>query len=356
MTPGFSFRVVGRKGRARAGVLETPRGPIETPIFMPVGTAGTVKGLSVGELSAPPLDAPIVLCNTYHLYLRPGLEVVGALGGLHRMMAWERPILTDSGGFQVFSLAALSKIDDDGVTFRSHIDGSPHRFTPESAIQVQASLGSTIAMAFDQCPPGNAPHDVVAQAVARTTAWARRCLATPRADGQALFGILQGGIDLGLRRRHLDELGPLPFDGFAIGGLSVGEPIPEMYRVLEDYASELPDDRPRYLMGVGTTADLERAVSCGVDMFDCVMPTRNARNGQLFTSEGKVVISNARYRVDPLPLDPDCPCETCRLYSRAYLRHLFLAQEILYMRLATLHNLTHYLRFIRRLRADILAG
>jgi queuine tRNA-ribosyltransferase len=354
VTPGFSFEVVATKGRARAGILHTPRGPIETPIFMPVGTAGTVKGLTVGELAAPPLDAPIVLCNTYHLYLRPGLEVVGAVGGLHKMMAWDRPILTDSGGFQVFSLAALTQVDDDGATFRSHIDGSPHRFTPESAIQVQAALGSTIAMAFDQCPPGDAPRETVEQAVARTTTWARRCLATPRAEGQALFGILQGGVHLDLRRRHLEELGGLPFDGFAIGGLSVGEPIPDMYRVLDGYAGDLPADRPRYLMGVGTTADLAQAVASGVDMFDCVLPTRNARNGQLFTSEGKLVISNARFRADPLPLDPACPCETCRRYSRAYLRHLFLAQELLYMRLATLHNVTHYLRFMRKLREEIL--
>jgi len=354
MTPGFAFRVVAQKGRARAGVLETPCGAIETPIFMPVGTAGTVKTLTVGELAAPPLDAPIILCNTYHLYLRPSLEVVGALGGLHRMMGWSRPILTDSGGFQVFSLAALSKVDDDGVTFRSHIDGSPHRFTPESAMDIQARLGSTVAMAFDQCPPGDAPSEVIDLAVRRTTAWARRCLAAPRAEGQALFGILQGGIDLAARRRHLAELGGLDFDGFAIGGLSVGEPIPEMYRILEEFASELPAERPRYLMGVGTPDDLARAVACGVDMFDCVLPTRNARNGQLFTSEGKVVISNARHRLDTGPLDPGCPCETCRGYSRAYLRHLFLAQEILYMRLATLHNLTYYLRFIRQLREEIL--
>ena len=355
MTPGFSFRVLQTKGRARAGILTTPRGEIPTPIFMPVGTAGTVKGLTVGELTTKPLDAPIILCNTYHLYIRPGLDVVGAVGGLHQMMAWERPILTDSGGFQVFSLAALNQIDDDGVTFRSHLDGSPHRFTPESSMGIQAALGSTIAMAFDQCPPGDAPKDVIREAMRRTSAWARRCLEWPRAGGQSLFGIVQGGTHVDLRREHLDDLAALDFDGIAIGGLSVGEPIPEMHRVLDEFADDLPTDKPRYLMGVGTPADLRHAIASGVDMFDCVMPTRNARNGQFFTSEGKLVISNAKYRLDASPIDAECPCETCRLYSRAYLRHLFMAHEILFMRLATLHNLTHYLRLVRTLRDEILA-
>jgi queuine tRNA-ribosyltransferase len=348
--------VEARCGHARAGLLETARGTIETPIFMPVGTAGTVKGLTVGELAAPPLDARIILGNTYHLYLRPGLDVVRAHGGLHRMIAWDRPILTDSGGFQVFSLGDLNAIDDDGVTFRSHLDGSAHRLTPERSIEIQATLGSDIAMVFDQCPPGDAPREVLLGAMARTTAWARRCLDAPRAPGQALFGILQGGTDVGLRRRHLDELGGMPFDGFALGGFSVGEPIPDMYTALDAFAHELPADRPRYLMGVGTPEDLRRAVAAGVDMFDCVMPTRNARNGQLFTSRGKVVISHAAHRLDTGPIDPECPCETCRLYSRAYLRHLYLAREILYARLATLHNLTYYLGLVRSLRAQIVQG
>ncbi len=356
MTQGFSFRVVKTAGKARAGVITTPRGEIETPIFMPVGTAGTVKALSPAELRAPPLDARIVLGNTYHLYVRPGLEVVSAHGGLHAMMGWDRPILTDSGGFQVFSLAALNAIDDDGVTFRSHVDGAPHRFTPEKAMEIQATLGSDIAMAFDECPPGDAPRAVIERAMARTSAWARRCLDAPRASGQALFGILQGGTHVDLRRRHLDDLGRLPFDGFAIGGLSVGEPPAEMARVLEAFAHELPEDRPRYLMGVGTPDDIRHAVAAGVDMFDCVLPTRNARNGQLFTSEGKIVITNARHRLDTSPPDPECPCETCRTTTRAYLRHLFLAKEILYMRLATLHNLTYYLRLVRRLRQEILSA
>jgi queuine tRNA-ribosyltransferase len=352
----MKFTVTARSGKARAGVLETAHGAIETPIFMPVGTAGTVKGLTVGELAAPPLDAHIILGNTYHLYLRPGLEVVAAHRGLHRMIGWERPILTDSGGFQVFSMGELTSIDDDGVTFRSHIDGSPHRLTPERSMEIQATLGSDIAMAFDQCPPGDSDADFIRRAMDRTTAWARRCLDAPRAPDQAVFGILQGGTSVDLRRRHLDELGRLPFDGLALGGFSVGEPIPAMYATLDAFAHELPEDRPRYLMGVGTPEDLRRAVLAGIDMFDCVMPTRNARNGQLFTSQGKLVISHARHRMDTGPIDPECPCETCSRYSRAYLRHLFLAREILYARLATLHNLTYYLRLVRDLRARIVAG
>jgi len=354
-TPGFSFELVRVLGHARAGVLHTPRGSIETPVFMPVGTQGTVKAMTVAELCAPPLDARIILGNTYHLYLRPGLEVIEALGGLHRFAAWPRPILTDSGGFQVFSLAGINKIDDDGVTFRSHIDGSAHRLTPEISMQIQGVLGSDIAMAFDQCPPGDADGELHQRAMARTTAWAERCLAVTRPPGQALFGIVQGGTDLDRRARHAQAITALGFDGHAIGGLSVGEPIPEMYRVLDGFAHTLPAERPRYLMGVGTPGDLERAVAAGVDMFDCVMPTRNARNGSLFTSAGKLVISHARYKADPEPVDPGCPCPTCCTHSRAYLRHLHMAGEILYNRLATLHNLTFYARHMRRLRDRILA-
>ncbi len=352
----MKFKVLATKGKARAGVIETARGTIETPIFMPVGTAGTVKGVTVGELAAPPLDARIILGNTYHLYLRPGLDVVEKLGGLHKMMAWDRPILTDSGGFQVFSLAALNSIDNDGVTFRSHIDGSQHRLTPEKSIEIQRILGSDIAMAFDQCPPGDAGRDAITAAMTRTTAWARRCLDAPRAKDQALFGIVQGATHVDLRRQHLDALGGMPFDGFALGGFSVGEPIDSMYSTLDAFADELPADKPRYLMGVGTPEDIRRAVAAGVDMFDCVMPTRNARNGQLFTSQGKLVISHADNRLDDGPVDPECPCETCTRYSRAYLRHLFSSREILYSRLATVHNLTHYLRLVRSLRASILDG
>jgi queuine tRNA-ribosyltransferase len=354
-TPGFSFELLATLGNARAGILHTPRGDILTPVFMPVGTLGTVKSMTIGELVAPPIDARIILGNTYHLYLRPGLDVIAAHGGLHRFSGWSRPILTDSGGFQVFSLAAINEIDDDGVTFRSHIDGSKHRLSPEVSMEIQGVLGSDIAMCFDQCPPGDAAPELIERAMARTTAWAARCLAVARPAGQALFGIVQGGTDLDRRHRHLAELAAMPFDGFAIGGLSVGESIDDMYRVLDGFASSLPAARPRYLMGVGTPADLERGVLAGVDMFDCVMPTRNARNGNLFTSQGRVTISNAKHRLDTGPLDPECPCDTCATVSRAYLRHLYLAKEILFNRLATLHNLTFYAGHMRRLRERILA-
>ena len=355
-TPGFSFEVLATAGNARAGILHTPRGDIETPVFMPVGTLGTVKSMTVGELVAPPLDAKIILGNTYHLYLRPGLDVIEAHGGLHRFAGWSRPILTDSGGFQVFSLAAINAIDDDGVTFQSHIDGSRHRLTPELSMRIQGVLGSDIAMCFDQCPPGDAPADVHAVAMRRTSAWAERCLAVTRPSGQALFGIVQGGTDTDRRHAHVAELSALRFDGIAIGGLAVGESITETYRVLDEIAPTLPADKPRYLMGVGTPADLQHAVTAGVDMFDCVMPTRNARNGNLFTSTGRVVISNAVHRLDTGPLDPECPCETCGTTSRSYLRHLHMAKEILYNRLATLHNLTFYARTMRAMRERILRG
>jgi queuine tRNA-ribosyltransferase len=355
-TAGFSFEVVATRGRARAGILRTPRGDIPTPVFMPVGTLGTVKAMTTAELEAPPIDARIILGNTYHLYLRPGLDVIRAHGGLHRFMGWGRPILTDSGGFQVFSLAAINDIDDDGVTFRSHIDGSVHRLTPERAMEIQGALGSDIAMVFDQCARGDAGGDEHEAAVRRTTAWAHRCLAVERPPGQALFGIVQGGIDLDRRRRHLDELRDLDFDGLAIGGLSVGEGTDAMYEVLDAFAHQLPADRPRYLMGVGTPDDLERGVLAGVDMFDCVMPTRNARNGYLFSSAGRIVISNARHRTETGPIDPECPCATCASVSRAYLRHLYMSREILYSRLATLHNLTYYAGWMARLRQSIIDG
>jgi queuine tRNA-ribosyltransferase len=354
-TPGFSFELLATLGHARAGILHTPRGDIATPVFMPVGTLGTVKAMTAAELVAPPIDARIILGNTYHLYLRPGLEVVAACGGLHRMAGWQRPILTDSGGFQVFSLATINKVDDDGATFRSHIDGSEHRLTAERSMEIQGVLGSDIAMVFDQCPPGDAAPEAIEQAMRRTTAWAARCAAVRRPAGQALFGIVQGGVDLDRRHRHLAELTPLGFDGHAIGGLSVGEAIDDMYRILDGFAHTMPATKPRYLMGVGTPQDLERGVAAGVDMFDCVMPTRNARNGYLFTSAGKVVISNAKHRLDTGPVDPECPCDTCATVSRAYLRHLYIAKEILYNRLATLHNLTHYARHMARIRARILA-
>ncbi|MBV8759433.1 MAG: tRNA guanosine(34) transglycosylase Tgt [Deltaproteobacteria bacterium] len=354
-TKGFSFELLATLGHARAGILHTPRGDIETPVFMPVGTAGTVKAMTADELRAPPLDAKIILGNTYHLYLRPGLEVLGHAGGLHKLAQWDRPILTDSGGFQVFSLAAINEIDDDGVTFRSHIDGSKHRLTPEVSMEIQRIIGSDIAMVFDQCPPGDAPAEVQEVALRRTTAWAKRSLEAPHAPGQSVFGIVQGGVDLDRRRRHLAEITALPFDGFALGGLAVGESVEQTYQVLDEIAHLMPSDRPRYLMGVGTPADIERGITAGIDMFDCVMPTRNARNGYLFAAAGRINIPNAANRMDLGPIDPTCPCSTCRTHSRAYLRHLYLAKEILYARLATLHNLTYYALHVKRLRERILA-
>ncbi|MDX2087973.1 MAG: tRNA guanosine(34) transglycosylase Tgt [Kofleriaceae bacterium] len=355
-TPGFSFELLATLGNARAGILHTPRGDIPTPVFMPVGTAGTVKAMTADELRADPLDAKIILGNTYHLYLRPGLEVMELAGGLHKFQKWDRPILTDSGGFQVFSLSGINEVDDEGVTFRSHIDGSKHRLTPEVSMHIQKVLGSDIAMVFDQCPPGDAPADVQETALRRTTAWAARCRRAERAQGQALFGIVQGGIDTQRRLRHAAEITKLDFDGHALGGLAVGEKVEDTYRVLDEVAHTLPSERPRYLMGVGTPADLTRGIQAGIDMFDCVMPTRNARNGYLFTTSGqRVNIPNAANKVDMGPVDPDCPCSTCRTHSRAYLRHLYTAKEILYARLATLHNLTFYARHVRALRERILA-
>ena len=355
-TPGWSFELLATLGHARAGILHTPRGDIETPVFMPVGTAGSVKAMTADELRAPPIDAKIILGNTYHLYLRPGLEVMEHVGGLHALAAWDRPILTDSGGFQVFSLAKLNEIDDDGVTFRSHIDGSKHRLTPEVSMNIQRILGSDIAMCFDQCPPGDATAEVHEVALRRTTQWAERSRLAPHAPGQAVFGIIQGGSDTERRKRHMAEITALDFDGHALGGLAVGEGIAETYRILDEIAHLMPAERPRYLMGVGTPNDLTKAVAAGIDMFDCVMPTRNARNGYLFTQSGKRVnIPNAANRMDRGPIDPECPCHTCQTHSRAYLRHLYQAKEILYARLATLHNLTFYARHVRAMRDRILA-
>jgi queuine tRNA-ribosyltransferase len=359
VTDGFSFEVTATRGKARAGILKTPRGEIETPVFMPVGTLGVVKAMTMREVAAPPISASIILGNTYHLYLRPGLDVIEAHGDLHGFSGWDKPILTDSGGFQVFSLAKQNKleaIDDDGVTFRSHIDGRLHRFTPERSMEIQAILGSDIAMVFDECAPAPGSDAAHEAAMARTTAWAERCLACTRPIGQALFGIVQGGIDIDRRRRHLATLRELDFDGLALGGLSVGESFEEMARVLDAVAHEMPADRPRYLMGVGKPRDLECGVAAGIDMFDCVLPTRNARNGSLFTSEGRLVVSHAAHRLDTRPPDPACDCETCQTTTRAYLRHLYLSKEASYNRLATLHNLTYYSRHMARLRAEICAS
>jgi len=343
--------------QARAGRL-TLRGAngqsyeLTTPMFMPVGTQGTVKAMTTGELRQ--MGAQIILGNTYHLYLRPGHERVERLGELHQFMAWDGPILTDSGGFQVFSLAGLNQIDDDGVTFQSHIDGSSHRFTPELSMQIQRALGSNIVMAFDQCPPYPATREQVLAAMSRTLRWAERGLLVPLKPHQARFGIIQGGLYEDLRVQSAKEITALPYDGFAIGGLSIGETPLLMQAMAKFTAPLLPADKPRYLMGVGRPEDLVECVRNGIDLFDCVMPTRNARNGQLFTSQGKVNIKNSRYADDAAPLDPACPCETCTKYSRAYLRHLFVCGEALSARLNTLHNLTFYLRLMSQMRAAIL--
>ena len=349
----LSYRLSGTDGLARRGTLTLARGEIPTPAFIPVGTAGSVKGLTVDEVRE--CGAAIVLANTYHLYLRPGHDVVADLGGLHRFMQWDGPILTDSGGYQVFSMANLRRIDDDGVSFRAPYDGSDHRLTPERSMQIQAALGSDIAMVFDECPPGDAERGEVERAVVRTTAWARRSLAAYHGPGVA-FGIVQGGVFPDLRERSARELVELDFPGYAIGGVSVGEPGTAVMQTVEQTAALLPEDRPRYLMGVGRPRDLVLAVECGVDMFDCVMPTRNARCGTLFTSRGRVNIKRAEHRRDPGPLDPDCRCDTCRRYSRGYLRHLYTTGEILASRLNTLHNLTYYLGLMKRIRAAIEAG
>lgn len=382
------FHEEARDGKARAGRLRLPHGEVSTPIFMPVGTVGSVKSVSPDDLQRA--GAQIILGNTYHLWLRPGLPILAAHGDLHRFCGWRRPMLTDSGGFQVFSLGLgqrplqrresssketpneptpsnkrLAKITEQGVRFRSHLDGSLRELTPEISMRIQAVLGSDIAMAFDQCPPGLSSPTEAQVAMDRTTRWAARCLSVPApllCDGQRVlgrqlrFGIVQGGIHLDLRRRHMAEICAMPFDGFALGGFAVGEPPEVMYQLLDQLADELPTSTPRYLMGVGTPRDLVMAIGSGIDMFDCVMPTRNARNGQLFTSQGKVNIKGARYATDLSPLDPDCPCETCTQYSRAYLRHLFVAEELLYHRLATLHNLTYYLDLTRRARLAITEG
>jgi len=351
--PG-TFEIRARAGRARAGLLQTAHGAIETPVFMPVGTQASVKALASEDVEA--LGAQILLGNTYHLALRPGAERIAALGGLHRFMSWPRAILTDSGGFQVFSLRERSKLDEDGVTFASHLDGSPQRLTPERAMEIQALLGSDIAMVFDHCPPSDAPRPEIEAAMARTTRWARRCLATQPAPGQLRFGIGQGGVHVDLRRAHLAQLREMRFDGYALGGLGVGEAPEVMHAVISDVAEDMPADRPRYLMGVGTPDDIWRAIGAGIDMFDCVMPTRNARNGQLFTRAGKLNIANAKHRDQDFPVEEGCACACCRRYSRAYLAHLYRAEELLYYRLATAHNLTHYLNLAARARETIAGG
>lgn len=337
--------------RARTARLETGHGPISTPIFMPVGTNATVKAMRPENLQEA--GAQIILANTYHLYLRPGHRLVQQLGGLHRFMAWDGPILTDSGGFQVYSLTELRKITEEGVTFRSHIDGSPHLLTPELSIKIQEALGADIIMCFDECPPAEAERGYVERSLAMTTRWARRCKETHCRTDQQLFGIVQGGRFSDLRQRSLQELQEIGFDGYALGGLSVGEEKPVMHEVMDACSPLLPSDHPRYIMGIGTPEDLVEAVWRGYDMFDCVMPTRNARNGMLFTSQGRLNIKRKQYEDDQGPLDPDCDCYVCRTYSRAYLRHLFRSGEILSSMLNTHHNIAWYLNLMDRIRNAI---
>ena len=347
-TPGFAFRVVAREGHARRAVLETPNGVVDTPTFMPVGTQGSVKTLTPDEVAST--GARIVLGNTYHLMLRPGAELVARLGGLRAFTRWPHAMLTDSGGFQAYSLSgggaakkSLVELAEEGFAFKSHLDGSAHTLTPEDAVRVQGLIGADIQMQLDVCPPGDSPRDVVEQAVARTTRWGKRALAAPRPAGQALFGIVQGACFAELRRAHADELGALPFDGLALGGFSVGEPIEKMHETLAEVAPALDPERPRYVMGIGTPRDLLVAIQAGADMFDCVLPTRNARNGQALTRHGPMVVKQARFRDDERPVDALCTCACCaRGYSRAYLRHLYMAGEILSLRLLSLHNLHFY--------------
>ncbi|MGR8920232.1 MAG: tRNA guanosine(34) transglycosylase Tgt [Gammaproteobacteria bacterium] len=350
----FRFVLDARDGAARAGRLEFDRGTVETPVFMPVGTYGTVKAMTPEELVD--LGASIVLGNTYHLMLRPGTDIIEAHGDLHGFMHWERPILTDSGGYQVFSLGDVSTIAEEGVTFRSPLNGDRIFLSPEISMQVQRALGADIVMIFDECTPYPADIEQAAASMELSLRWAERSKAAHGEHPAALFGIVQGGMHEDLRERSAAALVELGFDGYAIGGLSVGEPKDDMRRVTAFTAGLLPADRPRYLMGVGTPADLVEAVAAGVDMFDCVLPTRNARNGHLFTSAGVVRIRNAVHRADTGPLDPACGCYTCRHYSRAYLHHLERANEILGARLNTIHNLAFYLGLMRDLRAAIRAG
>jgi len=347
------FEIFSHDGAARTGALTLRRGKVRTPAFMPVGTNATVKAMSPVELKE--IGAEIILGNTYHLYLRPGHKTIGAVGGLHRFMNWDRPILTDSGGFQVYSLSALRKIEEEGVSFRSHIDGSLHFIGPREAMEIQGVLGSDIAMAFDECTPYPAEYDYALKSLKLTTVWAKKCREFQN-SGQLLFGIVQGSTFRDLRRMSAEELLAIGFDGYAIGGLSVGEPKELMHEMIQFSAPLLPADTPKYLMGIGDLEDVLVAVEAGFDMYDCVMPTRNARNGTLFTSEGRISIKRTEFKEDGRPLDPGCSCYACRNFTRAYLRHLFLTREILSMRLNTIHNLFFYLSFFERMRRAIEGG
>jgi queuine tRNA-ribosyltransferase len=350
----FDFRVDARAGRARAGLLTTPNGQIQTPIFMPVGTSGAVKGLTANQLEE--VGAQIILANTYHLHVRPGEDLVQEMGGLHGFTGYRRPFLTDSGGYQVMSLSALRRRTEEGVVFRSHLDGARLELSPERSIEIQMKLGADIIMAFDECPPFPASRQEVQDATDRTGRWAERSKRAHTRDDQWLFGIVQGGVHDDLREQSARDIASIGFPGYAIGGLSVGEPKEDMARILEVMDRTLPEDHPRYLMGVGTPSDLLNGIARGVDMFDCVLPTRNARNGQVFTWGGKLSIRNARFARDAAPLDPRCACPACRIASRAYLRHLHMANEITGAVLATVHNLFFYLDLVGKARESIVAG
>ncbi len=352
--PSFELLGKDRGTAARRGVLTLLHGDVQTPAFMPVGTLATVKAMTPEEVKE--LGAEIILGNTYHLYLRPGHELIGELGGLHKFMNWDRPILTDSGGYQVYSLADRRKIEEEGVTFQSHLDGSRHKLTPELVVEIQERLGSDVMMVLDECPPHPSTREYLEKSLALTNRWALRSLRARTRPELALFAIIQGGMDTELRLRAVRELTAHPFDGFALGGLSVGEGQKAMLETLDATTPHMPELKPRYLMGVGTPSDIVEAVARGVDMFDCVLPTRNARNGMFFTSQGNIAIKHASFTRDEDPPDRQCSCYTCSNYSRAYIRHLYKAGEILASRLITLHNLHHYQRLLSRIREAVEAG
>jgi queuine tRNA-ribosyltransferase len=352
-TPVFSFELEHRDpDGARAATITTPHGVIRTPVFMPVGTQATVKTLTTDEVAA--MGAQIILGNTYHLFLRPGSDLIAEFGGLHRFMNWRKPILTDSGGFQVFSLGATNKIDDEGVTFRSHIDGSAHRFTPERAVAIQEQIGADITMAFDECAPYPSTHEYTQRAMDRTHRWLERCVAAKTRGDQALFGIIQGGMYADLRRASASAIAAQPVDGIAIGGLGVGEPKPEMYENLSIATADLPSGKPRYMMGIGSPEDLLEGIARGVDMFDCVQPTRLGRHGAVWTPAGRINLHAARWARDSEPIEDGCDCYTCTHHTRAYLRHLFRADEALGPRLATIHNVRFLIRLMDGARLAIM--
>lgn len=352
----FHFEIIKKDNftQGRMGRVETDHGSLTTPAFLPVGTQGTVKSLTPEELMEIGTEA--ILGNTYHLYLRPGHEIIGRLGGLHHFIHWERPILTDSGGFQIFSLGSLRKISEEGVTFQSHLDGSSHFLTPEKVMEIQNVLGSDIAMVLDECPPYPSTYEYMKTSIERTGRWAKRCLQGRKGADPAVFAIVQGGVYRDLREKSAQTLVEMGFQGYAIGGLSVGEPKSAMLGVLQWTLPLLPENAPRYVMGVGSPEDILEAVKLGADFFDCVLPTRNARNGTLFTSKGKISIKQAQYAEDGRPLDETCTCYTCRHYSRAYLRHLYLSKEILSSRLNTIHNLFYYMSLLIKIREAIQTG